>query len=172
MSFRSLCRLCASARKTFRFLPVISPRNMPHSIELRCPNLLPDFLERLQSHTWPGNIRELANFMRRVVTLAGTSTLDSNCFEREFHGHDGLKGADPACIQEGIAGGHADMAGGEDSSRKNPRSHRRQSHTCRGNAGNQPAHHEEQDPRIRFAAKEVRITCRPLRHLCSCSRDI
>jgi DNA-binding NtrC family response regulator len=70
-----------------------------------CPNLLPDFLERLQSHTWPGNIRELANFMRRVVTLAGTSTLDSNCFEREFQGHDGLKGAvQPSAKKELPAG--------------------------------------------------------------------
>jgi DNA-binding NtrC family response regulator len=56
-----------------------------------CPHLLPDFLERLQSHSWPGNVRELANFMRRVVTLAETSTLDSNCFEMEFHGNVGLK---------------------------------------------------------------------------------
>jgi DNA-binding NtrC family response regulator len=71
----------------------------------QCPNLLPDFLERLQSHTWPGNIRELANFMRRVVTLAGTSTLDSNCFEREFHGHDALKApAQPAIKKELPAG--------------------------------------------------------------------
>jgi DNA-binding NtrC family response regulator len=71
----------------------------------QCPNLLPDFLERLQSHTWPGNIRELANFMRRVVTLAGTSTLDSNCFEREFHGHDALKEAvQPAVKKEPPAG--------------------------------------------------------------------
>src|ERR1700722_9404551 len=70
-----------------------------------CPNLLPDFLERLESHTWPGNIRELANFMRRVVTLAGTSTLDSNCFEREFHGHDGLKGAVQSSVKKELPAG-------------------------------------------------------------------
>jgi DNA-binding NtrC family response regulator len=57
----------------------------------QCPHLLPDFLDRLQSHSWPGNVRELANFMRRVVTLAETRTLDSNCFEMEFHGQSGLK---------------------------------------------------------------------------------
>jgi DNA-binding NtrC family response regulator len=57
----------------------------------QCPHLLPDFLDRLQSQSWPGNIRELANFMRRVVTLNETSTLDSNCFEMEFHGKSGLK---------------------------------------------------------------------------------
>jgi len=57
----------------------------------QCPHLLPDFLDRLQAQSWPGNVRELANFMRRVVTLAETRTLDSNCFEMEFHGQSGLK---------------------------------------------------------------------------------
>jgi DNA-binding NtrC family response regulator len=70
-----------------------------------CPLLLPDFLERLQSHTWPGNVRELANFMRRVVTLAGTSTLDSNCFEREFHGHDALQGPDQPSVKKDLPAG-------------------------------------------------------------------
>ena len=51
------------------------------------------------------------------------------------------------------------MAGGEDSSRKDTRSHRRQPDTCRGNAGNQPPHHAKQDPRVRLAAQEVRIAC-------------
>jgi DNA-binding NtrC family response regulator len=74
-----------------------------HSAE--CPLLLPDFLERLQSHTWPGNVRELANFMRRVVTLAGTSTLDSNCFEREFHGHDALQGPDQPSVKKDLPAG-------------------------------------------------------------------
>ena len=45
---------------------------------------IPDFLERLQSHTWPGNVRELANFMRRVLTLSGTLDIDAHCFEMEF----------------------------------------------------------------------------------------
>ncbi|MFP5229864.1 MAG: sigma-54-dependent transcriptional regulator [Acidobacteriota bacterium] len=50
------------------------------------PRLLPDFLERLQSHSWPGNVRELANFMRRVITLSGTLEIDAQCFEMEFQG--------------------------------------------------------------------------------------
>jgi DNA-binding NtrC family response regulator len=50
------------------------------------PRLHEDFLERLQSHNWPGNIRELANFMRRVVTLSGTLEIDARCFEMEFQG--------------------------------------------------------------------------------------
>ncbi|HVT96840.1 MAG TPA: sigma-54 dependent transcriptional regulator [Acidobacteriaceae bacterium] len=50
------------------------------------PRLHPDFIERLQSHSWPGNIRELANFMRRVITLSGTLEIDARCFEMEFQG--------------------------------------------------------------------------------------
>jgi DNA-binding NtrC family response regulator len=48
------------------------------------PQLSPDFLERLQTHSWPGNIRELANFVRRVVTLSDTRDIDAGCFDREF----------------------------------------------------------------------------------------
>ena len=48
------------------------------------PQLRPDFLERLQTHSWPGNIRELANFIRRVVTLSDTRDIDARCFDREF----------------------------------------------------------------------------------------
>jgi DNA-binding NtrC family response regulator len=34
------------------------------------PELHPDFLTGLQKHSWPGNARELANFMRRVVAMS------------------------------------------------------------------------------------------------------
>ncbi len=34
------------------------------------PKLHPDFLAGLKLHTWPGNARELSNFMRRVVTMS------------------------------------------------------------------------------------------------------
>ena len=34
------------------------------------PQLTGEFLARLASHTWPGNIRELANLMRRAVALS------------------------------------------------------------------------------------------------------
>jgi DNA-binding NtrC family response regulator len=43
--------------------------------------------------------------MRRVVTLAGTSTLDSNCFEREFHGHDALQGPDQPSVKKDLPAG-------------------------------------------------------------------
>jgi DNA-binding NtrC family response regulator len=44
----------------------------------------PGFLDRLQAHSWPGNIRELANFMRRVLSLHQGANIDAACFDREF----------------------------------------------------------------------------------------
>ena len=49
----------------------------------RSVRLTPEFLERLETHTWPGNARELANCMRRVVALStspeiGASALDGS----------------------------------------------------------------------------------------------
>jgi DNA-binding NtrC family response regulator len=46
-------------------------------------HLMPEFIAQLEAHSWPGNIRELANCMRRVVALAqgseiGTSALDGS----------------------------------------------------------------------------------------------
>jgi DNA-binding NtrC family response regulator len=52
--------------------------------ECGIPVLTPDFIERLQSYTWPGNIRELGNFMRRVLSLHQGVEIDATCFEREF----------------------------------------------------------------------------------------
>jgi DNA-binding NtrC family response regulator len=34
------------------------------------PNLHPDFLAGLKLYAWPGNARELSNFMRRVITMS------------------------------------------------------------------------------------------------------
>jgi DNA-binding NtrC family response regulator len=39
------------------------------------PSLHPDFIAELQRHVWPGNIRELGNFMQRVVTLCDASEI-------------------------------------------------------------------------------------------------
>jgi DNA-binding NtrC family response regulator len=50
----------------------------------RVPQLHPEFMNRLQTHPWPGNVREFANFMRRIMTLSGTPDLDAVCFDREF----------------------------------------------------------------------------------------
>jgi len=48
------------------------------------PTLDPSFLDELQTHDWPGNIRELANFMRRVVSLRQGDVLDAHAFRHEF----------------------------------------------------------------------------------------
>jgi DNA-binding NtrC family response regulator len=48
------------------------------------PLLDPSFIERLQAHSWPGNIRELANFMRRVLSLNQGASIDAACFSKEF----------------------------------------------------------------------------------------
>jgi len=48
------------------------------------PVLEPSFIEKLQGYSWPGNIRELANFMRRVVSLHRGDAIDAACFLKEF----------------------------------------------------------------------------------------
>ena len=48
------------------------------------PMLEPSFIERLQAYNWPGNIRELANFMRRVLSLHKGAAIDADCFYKEF----------------------------------------------------------------------------------------
>lgn len=45
-------------------------------------NLSPGGFERLQSHAWPGNIRELANLIERVVLLSDKGVLDDSDIER------------------------------------------------------------------------------------------
>ena len=54
--------------------------------EMGCsaPLLDPGFIEKLEAHTWPGNIRELANFMRRVLSLHRGPAIDEACFYEEF----------------------------------------------------------------------------------------
>jgi DNA-binding NtrC family response regulator len=42
------------------------------------------FIDCLQAHSWPGNIRELGNFMRRVLSLHQGAVIDASCFEQEF----------------------------------------------------------------------------------------
>jgi DNA-binding NtrC family response regulator len=57
------------------------------AIEIDCavPTLDSSFIERLQAFTWPGNIRELSNFMRRVLSLHQGDLIDAGCFDMEFH---------------------------------------------------------------------------------------
>jgi DNA-binding NtrC family response regulator len=38
----------------------------------------------LLRHEWPGNIRELSNFIRRVVTLSDSNVIDASWLSPEF----------------------------------------------------------------------------------------
>jgi len=48
------------------------------------PNLHPDFLTGLQKHSWPGNARELANFMRRVTAMSNSGPIGIEYLGPEF----------------------------------------------------------------------------------------
>ena len=60
------------------FLARLFLERAARSIGRRPPLLAPEVVARLQSHTWPGNIRELRNVMERALVLAasGRITLD------------------------------------------------------------------------------------------------
>ncbi len=49
------------------------------------PSLHPDFVNGLKKHVWPGNARELSNFMRRVVTMSGDSNIGPEHLTAEFY---------------------------------------------------------------------------------------
>lgn len=54
------------------------------SMNSAVPVLDPSFIAELEGHNWPGNIRELANFMRRVLSLNVGKVIDASCFRQEF----------------------------------------------------------------------------------------
>ena len=68
------------------------------------PYLHPDFLAGLKRHAWPGNARELSNFMRRVVMMSNTAAIGPEHLLGEFSqppvvktfpGHNGLQPGTP-----------------------------------------------------------------------------
>jgi two-component system response regulator AtoC len=48
------------------------------------PELHPEFLTGLQKHAWPGNARELANFMRRVSAMSNGGVIGTEYLGPEF----------------------------------------------------------------------------------------
>ena len=48
------------------------------------PKLHPDFLAGLKLHPWPGNARELSNFIRRVVTMSADCNIGPEHLAAEF----------------------------------------------------------------------------------------
>ena len=47
-------------------------------------HLEPQFLDRLQAHIWPGNIRELGNFIQRVLSLNPGAVITAANFDSEI----------------------------------------------------------------------------------------
>jgi|HubBroStandDraft_1064217.scaffolds.fasta_scaffold00910_15 DNA-binding NtrC family response regulator len=50
------------------------------------PTLHPEFIRGLQAHSWPGNVREFSNFMRRLVTLNEGDEIGPESLETELSG--------------------------------------------------------------------------------------
>jgi DNA-binding NtrC family response regulator len=50
------------------------------------PALHPEFIRGLQAHSWPGNVREFSNFMRRLVTLNETDEIGPESLKTELSG--------------------------------------------------------------------------------------
>lgn len=67
-------------------------------------NLAPDAFARLEAHTWPGNIRELANLIERIVLLAEKPILGVADIERFMPSGDSLSPANaPKDTTQGTA---------------------------------------------------------------------
>ncbi len=60
------------------------------------PFLDPSFLREMQEQEWPGNIRELGNFMRRVLSLRENDVMDAAAFRKEFRPHPRSQSFAPA----------------------------------------------------------------------------
>jgi Nif-specific regulatory protein len=64
-------------------LHFVSRANQAHQ---RNVNLAPDALARLESHDWPGNIRELGNLVERLVLLADRTPVTAEDLDRFMPG--------------------------------------------------------------------------------------
>lgn len=53
-----------------------------HKLQKPIPELSEGILDKLKAYDWPGNIRELENFIEKVVNLDGTIEIDSETNER------------------------------------------------------------------------------------------
>jgi transcriptional regulator with PAS, ATPase and Fis domain len=48
------------------------------------PEFYTEFMNGLVRHEWPGNIRELSNFIQRVITLSDSNVIDASWLSPEF----------------------------------------------------------------------------------------
>jgi len=67
-------------------------------------NLAPAAIERLKSHPWPGNVRQLSNVMERLVLLAEKTVLDEQDVEDFLREDFETRGATPAPDVNGPVG--------------------------------------------------------------------
>ena len=68
------------------------------------PLLDPEFLEGMECHSWPGNARELSNFMRRVVAISNGNRIGPEYLAPEFLQPVGAKKtASPIPLQAGTS---------------------------------------------------------------------
>lgn len=59
-------------------------RQFANQHQRQVPTLTQEFLAGLQRQSWPGNIRELANFMQRVLTLSDSNQIGRENLSIEF----------------------------------------------------------------------------------------
>jgi transcriptional regulator with PAS, ATPase and Fis domain len=59
-------------------------RRFATEAQIPVPSLHPEFMEGLRQYPWPGNIRELGNFMRRIVTLSDSKEIGPECLAAEL----------------------------------------------------------------------------------------
>ncbi len=72
----------------------------------RSLHLTPEFFERLEAHAWPGNARELANCMRRVVALSTGPEIGAGALEGSEWGAEwvpGDSGLSSSCLRAGVS---------------------------------------------------------------------
>ena len=118
------------------------------------PLLDPDFVQKLQEHTWPGNIRELANFMRRVLSLNQGARIDAACFHKEFRP---LGKTRTAAARMPVPGTPISVLEKIHFENTLALVHGNRTHAAEY-VRYQPAHHAQQNQGIWFTAKEIRMT--------------
>jgi DNA-binding NtrC family response regulator len=70
-------------------IPVLAEffvRKFASEVARPVPILHPEFVSGLQAHSWPGNVREFGNFMRRVVTLNDSQEIGPEYLRNELSG--------------------------------------------------------------------------------------
>ena len=73
--FRSCCRLCENATKTYRCWLHIFAKTFSQRIGKPIRQIPPETLEAFILYSWPGNVRELQNLIERAVIRSNDGAL-------------------------------------------------------------------------------------------------